>query len=76
MVSDDVLKAIARLDGDPDFRVFMDELKRRREAARDELEAATDPWLAGRAQGTATLVGELQDLVKGARTAIAKRQSR
>jgi hypothetical protein len=76
MVSDEVLKAVARLEGDPDFRIFMDEVQRRREAARDELEVATDPWLAGRAQGTANLAGEMQKLVREARQSIAKRQGR
>jgi len=75
MVGKDVLQALTRLNHDPDFAVFMDEVKRRREAARDSLELSTDAWLTGRAQGAAQLAGELIDLQEGARLAFAKLQA-
>lgn len=74
-VGNDVLHAFARLSMDPVFRVVVEELERRREAAREAMEKATDPWLAGRAQGESMLAGELLNLAQGgAREAIAKRQ--
>ena len=76
MVSDAVIVALARLSSDHSFRVFMDEVSRRREAARDKLEAATDPWQAGRAQGEASLAGELIELAKNARSVAEKTRAR
>lgn len=73
MVSDQVLVALARLENDSSFRVFMDELRRRREAARDTLEKVDDPWQAGRAQGEASLAGELIQLAAKARGVVDKR---
>lgn len=73
MVSDQVLVALARLENDSSFRVFMDELRRRREAARDTLEKVDDPWQAGRAQGEASLAGELIQLAEKARSVVDKR---
>ncbi len=67
-------QACARLERDPDFRVFLDEIAKRREDARDALEQVTDLVLTGRAQGRASLAGELMELVQGARAALAKRQ--
>ena len=75
MVTEDVLRATARLSVDADFQVFMDEVARRRQAARDELEQSTDPWLAGRSQGASMLAGELIELVQSARAALARRQA-
>lgn len=73
MVSDEVLVALARLQNDSSFRVFMDEVKRRREAARDTLEQVNDPWQAGRAQGEASLARELIELAAKARSLVEKR---
>lgn len=74
-VGNDVLHAFARLSMDPVFRVVVEELERRREAAREAMETGTDPWLVGRAQGESMLAGELLSLAQGgAREAIAKRQ--
>jgi hypothetical protein len=74
MVGDDVLQAFAKLNADPVFRVVVEELERRREAAREAMETATDPWSAGRAQGCSMLAGDLLKLAQGARDAIAKRR--
>lgn len=71
-----VLQSIARLENDADFAAFMDEVKRRREAARDEMEHATDPWMAGRSQGESRLASDLIELVSGARKALQQRQQR
>lgn len=66
MVEPSVLESVARLARNADFRAFMDEVRRRREAARDGLELATDQWLAGRHQGVSILAGELIQLVADA----------
>ena len=76
MVGDAVLQALARLNVDPDFQKFLDEVKRFRDEARERLETATDPWLAGRAQGAAVLATDLINLAQGARASLAKRQGR
>jgi hypothetical protein len=72
MVKPDVLESVARLSRNTDFRTFMEEVQRRRDAARDGLELATDPWFAGRFQGESLLAGELIRLVSEAQ----QRQSR
>ncbi len=71
-----VHEALARLARDNDFRVFMDEVRRRREAARNDFEAVTDAWLAGRAQGAASLAGELIELAEKARSVVEKTRAR
>jgi hypothetical protein len=76
MVGDAVLQALARLYVDPDFQKFLDEVKSLRDEAHLRLETATDPWLAGRAQGAAILAGDLISLAQGARASLAKRQVR
>jgi hypothetical protein len=75
MVGDDVLQAFARLNSDPSLRPIVEELERRREAAREAMETATDLTSMGRAQGCSMLAGELLNLAQGARDALAKRQS-
>lgn len=76
MVDARVLEAVSRLNRDSDFRVFMEEVQRRRDAARDILEQAIDPWIAGRAQGASILAGELIQLANEAQGALSKRQHR
>lgn len=76
MVDAKVLEAVARLNRDSDFRVFMEEVQRRRDAARDILEQASDPWHAGRAQGASILAGELMQLVDEAQEALSRRRQR
>lgn len=76
MVGDDVLEAVARLSTDADFAVFLDELRKRREAARTAMEKSTELVLMGRAQGVSAFIGELLELAQGARMAIAKRRGR
>lgn len=75
MVERHVLEAVVRLGGSPDFGVFMDELRRRKEAARDSAEVAPDLLLVGRAQGASVLAGELIQLVAEAPGALAKQQA-
>lgn len=76
MVDIAIHEALARLERDQDFRVFMDEVRRRREAARSDFEVAADPWTAGRAQGASILAGELIELADKARSVIEKKRAR
>ena len=76
MVQKEVLEAYSRLSGDPSFRVVMDDIKRRREAARDGLEDTTDQLSTGRLQGESRLCSEIIGLHEGARSAIEKTRAR
>lgn len=65
-----LLHAVSRLRNDPDFRIFMDGVKARRDAARDKLECATDIWTAGQLQGESRLASELITLCDGVEQAL------
>lgn len=75
MVRDEVLQAFANLDNDRDFAAFMDEVVRRRDAARDSMEKATDLLSVGRHQGASMLASDIIALSQGAREAVAKRRA-
>lgn len=76
MVTKDVLEAYARLSGDPSFRVVMDDIKRRKEAARDGLEDTADQLSTGRLQGESRLCSEIIGLYESARSALEKTRAR
>ncbi len=69
-------ESFARLENDPDFKAVLEEVQRRKEAARLVLEQASDLLAVGRAQGEVRAYEEFLELARMARSVVEKVRTR